>query len=44
MMESGLVDAGRIITGHYSLDQINDALHASGTHRDLSGVIVFGQS
>lgn len=40
MMEDGLVDPEPIITHHYPLDGINDALHASAEHRDLSGVII----
>ncbi len=40
MMEDGLITAEPIITSHYALDEINDALHASAEHRDLSGVIV----
>jgi S-(hydroxymethyl)glutathione dehydrogenase/alcohol dehydrogenase len=40
MMEDGLVTAEPIITSRYSLDEINDALHASADKRDLSGVIV----
>jgi S-(hydroxymethyl)glutathione dehydrogenase / alcohol dehydrogenase len=40
MMEDGLITPDPIITTRYSLDQINDALHASADKRDLSGVIV----
>ena len=40
MMEDGWVDSEAIITRRYSLDEINDALHASAEKRDLSGVIV----
>ena len=40
MMEDGLVTPEPIITNEYTLDQINDALHASIDKRDLSGVIV----
>jgi Zn-dependent alcohol dehydrogenase len=40
MMEDGWVDPRPIITSRYSLDGINDALHASAEKRDLSGVIV----
>jgi S-(hydroxymethyl)glutathione dehydrogenase / alcohol dehydrogenase len=40
MMEDGLITPDPIITNRYTLDQINDALHASADHRDLSGVIV----
>ncbi len=40
MMEDGWVTAEPIITSRYSLDEINDALHASAEKRDLSGVIV----
>jgi S-(hydroxymethyl)glutathione dehydrogenase/alcohol dehydrogenase len=40
MLEDGLVTAEPIITSRYSLDEINDALHASAEKRDLSGVIV----
>jgi S-(hydroxymethyl)glutathione dehydrogenase / alcohol dehydrogenase len=40
MMEDGLITAAPIITRHYALDEINDALHASAEKRDLSGVIV----
>ncbi len=40
MMEDGLVTPEPIITRRYSLDEINDALHASAEKRDLSGVIV----
>jgi S-(hydroxymethyl)glutathione dehydrogenase/alcohol dehydrogenase len=40
MLEDGLVTAEPIITKRYTLDQINDALHASDEKRDLSGVIV----
>jgi Zn-dependent alcohol dehydrogenase len=40
MMEDGRVTAEPIITSRYSLDEINDALHASDEKRDLSGVIV----
>ena len=41
MMEDGVVDAGPIITGRYSLDDINETLAASNSRADLSGVIVF---
>ena len=40
MLEDGWVTAEPIITRIYSLDEINDALHASDEKRDLSGVIV----
>jgi S-(hydroxymethyl)glutathione dehydrogenase/alcohol dehydrogenase len=40
MMEDGVVTAEPIVTTRYSLDDINDALHASDEKRDLSGVIV----
>ncbi len=40
MLEDGWVTAEPIITNRYTLDQINDALHASDEKRDLSGVIV----
>jgi S-(hydroxymethyl)glutathione dehydrogenase/alcohol dehydrogenase len=40
MLEDGWVTAEPIVTGRYSLDEINDALHASAEKRDLSGVIV----
>lgn len=40
MMEDGLVDPEPIITTEYPLSAINDALHASAEHRDLSGVLV----
>jgi S-(hydroxymethyl)glutathione dehydrogenase/alcohol dehydrogenase len=40
MLEDGWVTAEPIITRRYSLDEINDALHASAEKRDLSGVIV----
>jgi S-(hydroxymethyl)glutathione dehydrogenase/alcohol dehydrogenase len=40
MLEDGLVTAEPIITSRYSLDEINEALHASAEKRDLSGVIV----
>jgi S-(hydroxymethyl)glutathione dehydrogenase/alcohol dehydrogenase len=43
LMETGAVDAARIITGRYALDEINEALEASGARKDLSGVIVFEQ-
>jgi S-(hydroxymethyl)glutathione dehydrogenase / alcohol dehydrogenase len=40
MMEDGLVTPEPIITTRYTLDEINDALHASAEKGDLSGVIV----
>ena len=40
MMEDGLLQPEQIVTSRYSLDQIDDALHASAEKRDLSGVIV----
>ena len=40
MLEDGWVTAEPIITSRYTLDQINDALHASAEKHDLSGVIV----
>ena len=40
MLEDGWVTAEPIITRRYTLDEINDALHASAEMRDLSGVIV----
>jgi S-(hydroxymethyl)glutathione dehydrogenase/alcohol dehydrogenase len=40
MMEQGRLDPRPIITKRYSLDEIDDALHASAEKRDLSGVIV----
>ena len=43
MMEDGLISPEPIITSHYSLDEINEALHASAEKRDLSGVIVPGR-
>jgi Zn-dependent alcohol dehydrogenase len=40
MLEDGWITAEPIVTRRYSLDEINDALHASAEKRDLSGVIV----
>jgi S-(hydroxymethyl)glutathione dehydrogenase/alcohol dehydrogenase len=40
MLEDGLITPEPIITRRYTLDEINDALHASAEKRDLSGVIV----
>jgi S-(hydroxymethyl)glutathione dehydrogenase/alcohol dehydrogenase len=40
MMEDGWITSEPIITKRYSLDEINDALHASAEKRDLSGVII----
>ena len=40
LLEEGAVDAEPIITGRYALEDINDALEASATRRDLTGVIV----
>ena len=40
MMEDGLITPKPIITSHYPLDGINEALHASADKRDLSGVIM----
>ena len=40
MLEDGLLDPRPIITNRYSLDQIDEALHASAEKRDLSGVII----
>ncbi len=40
MMEDGLINPEPIITTRYSLDQINEALHASAEKRDLSGVLL----
>jgi S-(hydroxymethyl)glutathione dehydrogenase/alcohol dehydrogenase len=40
MMEAGQLHPEKIVTSRYSLDQINDALHASAEKRDLSGVLV----
>lgn len=40
MMEDGWVTPEPIITRRYTLDEINEALHASAEKRDLSGVIV----
>ncbi len=40
MLEDGWVTAEPIITRRYTLDEINEALHASDEKRDLSGVIV----
>ena len=40
MMEDGRLDPRPIITSRYSLDQIDEALHASADKRDLSGVIL----
>jgi S-(hydroxymethyl)glutathione dehydrogenase / alcohol dehydrogenase len=40
MLEDSVVDARPIITAHYPLEQINDALQASGAREDLSGVIL----
>ena len=40
MLEDGWITAEPIITRRYTLDEINDALHASDEKRDLSGVIV----
>jgi S-(hydroxymethyl)glutathione dehydrogenase/alcohol dehydrogenase len=42
MLEEGVVDARPIITAHYALDDINDALAQSEARKDLSGVIVPG--
>jgi len=39
-MEDGRLDPRPIITSRYSLDQIDEALHASADKRDLSGVIL----
>lgn len=44
MMEDGWITPEPIITSRYSLDQINEALHASAEKRDLSGVIIPGLS
>jgi S-(hydroxymethyl)glutathione dehydrogenase/alcohol dehydrogenase len=44
MLEAGVVDARPIITGHYALEEINEALAQSETRRDLSGVIVPGSA
>ena len=43
MLEDGVVDARPIITAHYALEDINDALAESEAHNDLSGVIVPGR-
>lgn len=40
MLEDGWITAEPIVTRRYTLDEINDALHASAEKRDLSGVIV----
>lgn len=40
MMEDGLLNPKEIVTRIYTLDEINEALHASDEKRDLSGVIV----
>jgi len=40
MLEDGVVDARPILTAHYALEQINDALAASEARTDLTGVIV----
>lgn len=40
MLEDGWITAEPIITRRYSLDEVNEALHASAEKRDLSGVIV----
>jgi S-(hydroxymethyl)glutathione dehydrogenase/alcohol dehydrogenase len=40
MLEDGWVTAEPIVTSRYTLDEINDALHASAEKRDLSGVIL----
>jgi S-(hydroxymethyl)glutathione dehydrogenase/alcohol dehydrogenase len=40
MMEEGHLDPEPIITTRYSLERIDDALHAAAEKRDLSGVIV----
>ena len=40
MLESGVVDAGPIISGVYPLDEINEALRASESREVLTGVIV----
>jgi Zn-dependent alcohol dehydrogenase len=42
MLEDGVVDARPIISAHYALEDINDALAQSEAHNDLSGVIVPG--
>jgi Zn-dependent alcohol dehydrogenase len=39
LMENGEYAAGPIVTAEYALDQVNEALFASGEFRDLSGVI-----
>ncbi|WP_217238014.1 zinc-binding dehydrogenase [Streptomyces sp. AC555_RSS877] len=39
LMESGEYDARPVVTAEYTLDQVNEALYASGEFRDLSGVI-----
>jgi Zn-dependent alcohol dehydrogenase len=40
MLEDGVVDARPIVTAHYTLEQINDALAASEARTDLTGVIM----
>jgi S-(hydroxymethyl)glutathione dehydrogenase/alcohol dehydrogenase len=42
MLEDGRLNALPIITAHYSLEKINDALEAAGQWRDLSGIIIPG--
>jgi len=44
MLEDGVIDARPVITGHYALEDINDALAASEACTDLTGVIVPGQT
>ena len=39
LMERGEYDARPIVTAEYTLDQVNEALYASGEFRDLSGVL-----
>jgi S-(hydroxymethyl)glutathione dehydrogenase/alcohol dehydrogenase len=43
MIEDGRVDPKPIITRRYALDEINDALQASATRQDLTGVIEPGR-
>ena len=40
MIEEGLVDPRPIISRHYALEEINDAVAASDARQDLTGVIV----
>jgi S-(hydroxymethyl)glutathione dehydrogenase / alcohol dehydrogenase len=40
MIEDGLVDPKPVITGRYTLDEINECANASHARRDLSGVLL----